>query len=161
MLISKELNSAINEEIGRELEASNIYASMAAYVDGLALKQLSTLLFKQSDEERAHGLKFVKYLLDTGGAVEIPAIPAPKADFKSVEEVIQLALNWELKITGHINDLFSLAVAQKDYIAQDFLRWFVSEQLEEVSSMDTLLKVVRQSGERNMIMIEAYLSHIK
>jgi bacterioferritin B len=75
--------------------------------------------------------------------------------------VIQLALDWELKITGHINDLFSLAVVQKDYIAQDFLRWFVSEQLEEVSSMDTLLKVVRQSGERNLIMIEAYLSHIK
>jgi bacterioferritin B len=78
MLISKDLNAAINEEIGREFEASHIYASMATFVDGLALKQLSALLFKQSDEERAHGLKFVKYILDTGGTVVIPAIPAQR-----------------------------------------------------------------------------------
>jgi bacterioferritin B len=161
MLISKKLNTAINEEIGREFEASHIYASMASYVDGLALKQLSALLFKQSDEERSHGMKFIKYVLDAGGSVEIPAIPAPPPTFKSVEDAIKLALDWELKITGHINDLITLAVAQKGYIAQDFLKWFATEQLEEVSSTDDLLKVVRYSGERNLIMIEAYLSHIK
>lgn len=159
MLISKELNAAINEEIGREFEASHIYASMAAYMDGLALKKLASRFLAQSDEERAHGMKFVKYVMDTGGEVEIPAIPAPKTDFASVEEAVAIALEWELTITRCISDLMTLAVEQKDYIAQDFLRWFITEQLEEVSSMDTMLKVVRQSGERNLLMVEAYLSH--
>ena len=161
MLISKELNAAINEEIGREFEASHMYASIASYADGLALIELSKLMFKQSDEEREHGMKFIKYVLDAGGRVEIPAVPAPQSAFKSVEEAITLALDWELKITGHINDLLTLAVAQKDYAAQEFLKWFATEQLEEVKSTDDLLKVVRYSGERNLIMIEAYLSHIK
>lgn len=159
MLISKELNAAINEEIGREFEASQVYAAMAAYVDGLALKGLSALLFKQSAEEREHALRFIKYLLDVGGSVELPAIPAPRSTYKNVEDVIQTALDWELKITRHINDLMSLAIEQKDYAAQEALRWFVTEQVEEVSHMENLLKVVKAAGERSLIMVEAYLTH--
>ncbi len=161
MLISKEMNAAMNEEIGRELEASHLYISMAAYVDGIALKLLAKRLFKQADEEREHALKFVRYIVDAGGTVEIPAVAAPQATFQSVEDVIRLALDWELEITNRINDLMKLAVRQEDFIAQDFLRWFVSEQLEEVSSMTDLLKVVQQAGERNLIMTEAYLAHME
>lgn len=160
MLISNELNTAINEEIGRELEASHLYANMAAYVDLLALKQLVALLLKQSDEEREHAMKFVRYVMDTGGKVEIPAVPAPQANFKSVEEVLETALQWEKDITNHINNLYSLAVRLNDYAAQDFLRWFVTEQIEEVSKAEDLLMVARQAGARHLYMIEAYLAHI-
>jgi ferritin len=159
MLISTRLNAAINEEIGREFQASHVYLGMAAYVDGLALKGLSAFLLKQSAEEREHGLRFVKYLLDVGGTVEVPAIPAPKSSYKSVEEVIQTALDWELDITRHINELMTLAIEDKDYAAQDALRWFVTEQVEEVSHMENLLKVVKAAGERSLIMVEAYLTH--
>ena len=78
MLISKELNAAINEEIGLELFASNQYLNMAAYLEGLPLKKLAAMFAKQADEERGHALKFVKYLNDVGGAVVIPAIDAPQ-----------------------------------------------------------------------------------
>jgi len=77
----------------------------------------------------------------------------------SVEEVIQTALDWELDISRHINDLMTLAIEDKDYAAQDALRWFVTEQVEEVSHMENLLKVVKAAGERSLIMVEAYLTH--
>jgi len=159
MLISKKLNAAINEEIGLELFASNQYLNMAAYLEGLPLKKLAAMFAKQGDEERGHALKFVKYLNDVGGNVVIPAIDAPKATFKSVEEVVQKALDWEGKVTDRVNALMAMAIEQKDYAAQDFLRWFVTEQIEEMSTMDNLLKVVRAAGERSLIMVEAYLAH--
>lgn len=159
MLISKELNAAINDQIAHEFHAAHQYANIAGYFDGLALKRVGKMFIKQSEEEHSHGMKFVQYIMDTGGTVAVPAISEPKSAFKSVEEAVQLSLDWELEVTRRINALMDLAVAQKDYAAQDFLRWFITEQIEEVSTMDNLLKVVRQSGERNMIMLEAYISH--
>jgi bacterioferritin B len=159
MLISKPFAAAINEQVGHELQASHQYANIAAYFESLALKKLAAMFFKQSEEEREHAMKFIHYVSETGGAVAIPAITAPKAVFKSVEEAIQLSLDWELEVTRRINALMTLAISENDYLGQDFLRWFVTEQLEEVSTMDNLLKVVRQAGERNLIMLEAYLSH--
>ncbi|HEX7568859.1 MAG TPA: ferritin [Anaerolineaceae bacterium] len=159
MLISKELNDAINEQLGHELHASHQYVNIAAYFDGIPLKKLGGMFYKQAEEERSHAMKFIKYVVDAGGNIKIPAIKAPVAAFKNVEEAVQLSLDWELEVTRRINALMELAVSQKDYMAQDMLRWFVTEQLEEVSTMDNLLKVVRITGERNLIMIEAYLSH--
>lgn len=159
MLISKELATAINEEIGREFFASHQYIAIAAYFDGLALKKLAAMFLKQGDEERSHAMKFIKYLMDTGGEVSIPEIKAPRGTFSSVEEAVRVSLDWELEVTRRCNALMELAVEQKDYAAQDFLRWFVTEQVEEVQTMETLLRVVKTAGERNLIMIEAYLSH--
>ena len=159
MLISKKLNAAFNDEIGLELFASNQYLNMAAYLDGIPLKKLAGMFLKQSDEERSHGLKFVKYLNDVGGTVTIPAIDAPQATFKSVEEVIAKSLKWEGEVTGRINQMMTMAIAEKDYAAQEFLQWFVKEQVEEMSTMENLLKIVKLSGERSLIMVEAYLSH--
>jgi ferritin len=159
MLISKELAAAINEQVGHEFHASHQYANIAAYFENLALKKLAEMFYKQSEEEREHGMKFVRYVAETGGDVAIPAIAAPKAVFKTVEEAIKLSLDWELEVTRRINNLMTMAIEEKDYIAQDFLRWFVTEQLEEVTTMDNMLKIVKQAGERNLIMLEAYLSH--
>jgi ferritin len=158
-MISKELNAAINEEIGLELFASHQYLNMASYFESLALKKLAGMFRKQGDEEREHAVKFVHYLDETGGAVEIPAIQAPRATFASVEEAVKVSLDWEIEVTRRINALMTLAIDQKDYAAQDFLRWFVTEQVEEVATMDNLLKVVRAAGERSLIVVEAYLVH--
>ena len=159
MLINKELNDAINEQVGHELHASHQYVNIAAYFDAIPLKKLGEMFYKQAEEERSHAMKFIKYVVDTGGHVKIPAITAPVAAFKTVEEAIHLSLDCELEVTRLINALMDIAVSQKDYMAQDMLRWFVTEQLEEVSTMDNLLKVVRMTGERNLIMLEAYLAH--
>jgi ferritin len=159
MLISKELAAAINEQVGHELQASHQYANIAAYFENLALKKLAKMFFKQSDEEREHAMKFIHYVSETGGGVAIPVVTAPKADFKSVEEAVKLSVDWEWEVTRRINNLMTMAVEQKDYLAQDFLRWFVTEQLEEISNMENLLKVVQTAGAHNMIMLEAYISH--
>ncbi len=161
MLISSEMQSALNAQIGREMDASRQYLSMAAYLDSRALKMLSKRFFDQSAEEREHALKIARYLLDVDAQVEIPAVDAPKVGYQTVEEVVKNALDWEVEITGCINQLMTLAIQQADYATQDFLRWFVTEQVEEISNMTTMLQVVQTSGERNLLMVEAYLIHNK
>ncbi len=159
MLISKKLNDAINAQIGHEFQASMNYLAVACYYDGLALSQLASFFFKQAEEEREHALKFVKYILETGGEVHLPALAAPKYDFKSAEETFKMSVEWEMEVTANINHLMDIAVEEKDYIAQQFLDWFTKEQLEEVSTMERLLAIVQRAGEKNLIMMEAYLSH--
>ncbi len=161
MLISKELVKAFNEQIGHEFGASMQYVAIAAHFNTMQLTLLSKLFFAQADEEKMHAMKFVQYLLDTKGGLKIPAIPAPKATFASAEEAVQAALKWEQDVTKQITGLMDLAVKQNDYMAQSFLQWFIDEQLEEVVKMDRLLSVIKQSGEKNLLMVEAYLVHIE
>jgi ferritin len=160
MLISPELANAINEQIGREFGASMQYLSIAAYFNAQKFTLLAKLFFDQAEEEKVHALKFVHYVLDTQGELHIPAIAEPKPSFATAEEAVQAALTWETEVTGQINRLMDLAVSQNDYLAQNFLQWYVDEQLEEVMKMDQLLSVIRRAGEKNLLMVEAYLIHI-
>ena len=100
-------------------------------------------------------------MLDTKGGLAIPAIPAPAATFATAEDAVGAALKWEQEVTSQITALMDLAVKQNDYLAQSFLQWFIDEQLEEVVKMDRLLSVIKQSGEKNLLMVEAYLIHIE
>ncbi len=159
MLISKELNAAINEQIGHEFEASHQYLQLAAFFDSRSLKGVAKFFTKQSNEEREHGMKFVKYIMETGGELKLPAIPAGKTAFTTAEEAVQYALDWEWEVTRRINALMDLAIKQNDHLGREFLGWFVTEQLEEISTMDNLLRVVKQSGEKNLLMMEAYIAH--
>jgi len=160
VLISKELAKAFNAQIGHEFGAGMQYVSIAAYFNQRQLKLLADLFFKQADEERQHAMKFVQYVLDTKGDLQIPATAAPKMTFASAEEAVQAALTWEEDVTKQITALMDIAVKESDYLAQSFLQWFIDEQLEEVVKMDRLLAVIKQSGERNLLMVEAYLVHI-
>lgn len=157
MLISKELEQAINDQVAREFGASLQYVSIAAYFDADSLPQLAAFFYRQSDEERMHAMKFVDYIVDAGGQVRVGAVTASRYDFKSAQDAVQAALDWEMEVTRQINGLMSLAIEQKDYIAQDFLRWFVTEQLEEVSTMETLLRVVKRAGD-NLLWVEDFLA---
>ena len=161
MLISRELASAFNQQIGNEFGASMQYVSIAAHFQQRQLTLLSKLFMQQAEEERAHAMKFVKYLLDTKGELQIPSIAAPKPTFSSAEDAVAAALAWEEDVTKQVGTLMDIAVRESDYLAQSFLQWFIDEQLEEVVKMDRLLGVVRQSGEKNLLMVEAYLVHIE
>jgi len=156
MLINSELESAINAQVGREFGASMQYISIAAYFDNEDLEQLAAFFFRQSDEERMHAMKFANYILDAGGQIRIPAIEAARYDFKDAVDAVQAALDWEMEVTRQINAIMDIAVAQKDYLAQTFLQWFVNEQLEEISTMSTLLGVVRRAKD-NLLQVEEYL----
>lgn len=158
MLISKKMNASINEQIGNEFGAALQYVAIASHFAGDGLAELAAHFYRQAEEERGHALRFVKYVVDAGGRVEIPAIPAPKATFKSAAEAVKLSLDQEKIVTGQINGLVELAIKEADYITQTFLAWFVTEQLEEVSSMEHLLKVLQRAGEQNLLYVEAYLA---
>ena len=161
MLISQTLAKALNQQIGNELGASLQYVSIGAFFYQRQLTLLSKLFMKQAEEEREHAMKFVQYLLDTKGGLEIPAVAAPTRTFASAEAAVEAALNWEKDVTAQITALMDIAVKENDYLAQSFLQWFIDEQLEEVVKMDRLLGVIKQSGERNLLMVEAYLVHIE
>ncbi len=158
MLISPKMNAAINEQIGNEFAASLQYVAIASHFAGEGLSELAGKFYLQAEEERDHAMRFVRYVVDAGGRVAIPAVAAPKAQFASVEEAVKLSLEWEQTVTRQINGLVQLAIQEQDYIAQNFLGWFVNEQLEEVSSMDNLLKVVQRAGEQNLLYVESYLA---
>lgn len=160
MMISKELARAINEQVGHEFGASMQYIAIASYFEAQSLKLLAKLFFEQSEEEKEHAMKLVHYVIDTQGELGIPAIAAPKHDFSSAEDAVSAALSWEQEVTRQINSLMSIAVSQNDYLGQSFLKWFVDEQLEEVLKMSQLLDVIRRAGDRNLLMVEAYLVHI-
>src|SRR5690606_37155343 len=127
--------------------------------DREALPQLKAMFQAQSDEEHRHAVKFGDYISEAGGTVKIPAIEQGQADFANIEEAVQLALNSELEVTRCINELYDLAIEERDHLARGLLQWFVDEQLEEVSLMSDLLTVVRRAGD-NVLYIEDYVAKL-
>ena len=159
MQISKAMADLMNAQVGNELGASNQYVQIASYFDGESLSKLAKFFYKQAEEEREHAMKFVHYLMDVSTALSVPAIPAAKTDVGTAEKAFEMSLGWEQEVTGQINAMMDLAVQEKDYASQAFLQWFVTEQVEEVSSMERMLQIVRKAGEKNLLMVEAYLTH--
>ncbi len=157
MLISEKMNAALNEQVGHEFGASLQYVAIAAYFDSDNLPELAAHFYRQADEERDHAMRLVNYVVDAGGKVAIPAVPAPKSGFASAEEAVKLSVDWELTVTRQINALVDLAIKETDHTTQNFLQWFVTEQLEEVSSMERLLSMIRRAG-ANLLFVEDYLA---
>lgn len=159
MLTSKKVINAINEQIGYEFSASLQYYAIGAHFAAEALPQLSQFFFRQAEEEKGHAMRFMKYVVDAGGRVVIPAIEAPKANFKTPRDAVKLSLDQEIHVTNQINGLVELARKENDHITINFLQWFLTEQLEEVSSMDNLLKIVERAG-TNLLQADEYLARV-
>jgi len=158
MLASDKLIAAFNQQVGNELGASHQYLSIASYFDRENLPQLSGFFFRQAEEEREHALKFVQFINDIEGLLQVPDIPAPKAEYSSAAEAVGLALDWEQEVTRQIYGLVEIAREETNLIAQRFLDWFVTEQLEEVNTMSTLLGIVQRAGEDGLLHVEDYLA---
>ena len=158
MLVSQNLNDKINEQVGYEFAASIQYTAIAAHFDAESLPFLAQHFYRQAAEEHQHAMKFIKFLIDAGARVEIPVIAKPVAKFPFAEDAVKLSLEQEIKVTDLINGLMDLALKENNHIAATFLQWFVIEQLEEVSSMDQLLKIMQRAGEANLLLIEQYLA---
>jgi len=161
MIISQKMNDAINAQIGREFGASLQYVAITAHFEVQSLARLAKHFSRQATEERDHAMRFIKYLIDAGAAVVIPSVAAPKSTFATAEEAVKLSLDWEQEVTRQIHAILELALKENDHTTQQFLQWFVEEQLEEVSSMDKLLSVVRRAGENGLLFVEAYLAREK
>ncbi len=156
-MAEQSFHDAINEQISNEFAASQQYIGAAVYYDSETLPRLAAFFYRQADEERNHAMIMVQYLLDADAEVRIPDIKSQQTRYDDVAGPVKMALEQEKRVTDEINALFKLAREQGDFAGEQFLAWFVKEQVEEVSSMTDLLNVVERSSD-NPLLIEEFLA---
>jgi bacterioferritin B len=154
---SERFVEALNDQIGRELNAAHQYTAVAAYYDRETFPRLAKFFFGQAEEERGHAMKMVGYLRDTASDLRLGEIASPRTSFADHVEPIRLALEHEKKVTVSISALFEIARETNDYASESFMQWFVDEQVEEEATMDALLQVAERVREYPM-MVEEFLA---
>jgi ferritin len=135
----------LNTQIGNEFAAHNQYLACAVYYDAETMPQMAAFFYAQALEEREHAMMMVQYLLDTDADVVIPGVEAPTSTFADVVAPVTLALAQEKRVTEQINGLLKIAREESDYSSEQFMAWFIKEQVEEVATMSDLLAVVTRN----------------
>jgi bacterioferritin B len=153
-----QFTDALNEQIGHEFSASQQYVAIAVWYDGQTLPQLARHFYRQAVEERNHAMIVVQYLLDARKPVSIPPVGKPKTSFRDPVEPVRLALQQEESVTQMIARLAQQARKEGDLVGEQFLAWFLKEQLEEMSSMADLLTTVERAAQTNILLAEDYLA---
>jgi ferritin len=148
---------ALNAQIGNELSAHNQYLACAVHYDAETMPQMAAFFYAQALEEREHALMMVQYLLDTDAEVTIPGVGAPTAGFSDVVAPVALALDQEKKVTDQINGLLRIAREENDFASEQFMQWFIKEQVEEVATMTDLLAIVTRNQD-DLEDIEEYVA---
>ena len=149
--------AALNEQVANEFAAQQQYIAIAVHYEAETLPRLASFFYRQALEERNHAMMIVKYLLDADHQVEVPGVAAPQTAFSDAVAPVQLALEQEKRVSAQIANLARLAREENDYQGEQFMHWFIKEQVEEVSSMSDLLKVVQRAA-GNPLMAEEYLA---
>jgi ferritin len=148
----------LNAQIGNEFGASQQYVAIAVWYDAETLPQLAAFFYRQAVEERNHAMMLVQYLLDAGEEVVIPGLAAPQTTFGSPVEPVALALAQERRVTEQISALARIAREEENLIGEQYMQWFLKEQLEEMSSMSALLKTVERAAAVNILLAEDHLA---
>ena len=144
-MASKTFVDQLNVQIGNEFAAHQQYVACAVYYDGLTMPQMAGFFYRQAIEERGHAMMMVQYLLDAGADATVPGVAAPRTTFADLVEPVALALDQERRVTEQINALAATARAENDFTSEQFVQWFIKEQVEEVATMSDLLRVVERS----------------
>jgi ferritin len=139
--------SLLHEQVGHEFAAHQQYIALAVWFDAHDLPRLAAHFYRQSIEERDHALMMVRYMLDRGLDVRVPGVESVRSDFDDVREPIRLALEQERTVTNQIEALFKAARDDSDFLGEQFVLWFLKEQVEEVAAMTTLLAIAERAGD--------------
>lgn len=153
-MISEPMMNKLNEQVTNELAAEHGYLSIAGALDRMGLRVLSAHFFRQAEEERSHAMKLLNYILEVGGRVRLGAIGEPRNSYDGAEDCVKHALESEMTVTRQINGIMALAEGESDFATRSFLKYFVDEQVEEVSSMQNLLDLIRLAGPDNLLLVE-------
>ncbi|MEO0453758.1 MAG: ferritin [Verrucomicrobiota bacterium] len=156
-MIHDQSANLIKEQVGHEFSAFYQYIAISTWCDAEALPELARYFSRQAEEERQHALKMVQFLNDTDCQVVFPQIATPQSSFGTVEEVIQSAYDQEVRVTDQIKAIYDVASEHNDRVTQNFMQWFLEEQVEEVASMDTLLKIAKRAG-TDLFRLEEYIA---
>ena len=146
-MLNSQIEIAINKQINLEFSASYIYLGMALYMDAEHLSGFASWMVAQSDEERTHARRLLRYMLDRNGNVDLAAIPKPKVEYSEVKQVFEASLEQEKNNTRSINALYALASELDDYATQAHLQWFLDEQVEEEKSISDILGRLELAGD--------------
>ncbi|SDJ43374.1 Ferritin [Actinokineospora alba] len=155
--MTSQFHKLLQAQIRNEFTASQQYVALAVWFDSQDLPQLAKHFYRQSLEERNHAMMIVQYLLDNDIAITIPGVDDVRNEFEEAAELIALALEQERGVTDDVIALAKVARDEDDYKGEQFMQWFLKEQVEEVSSMSTLLNVVRRAN-GNLFDVENYLA---
>jgi len=145
-MLSDKLENALNHQIHVEAESSQVYLAMASWAEVQGLEGVASFMYEQSDEERQHMLKLVKYVNERGGHARVQDLSAPKAEFGTFKDMFEELLEHEMKVSASINELVHIALEERDYATHNFLQWYVAEQIEEEAVARTILDKINLIG---------------
>jgi len=162
-MLSKKMQDALNDQANYESFASSAYLAMAAWCESQGMAGCASFFFEQSTEETTHYLKMLKYVVEAGGQAKVLALKAPQATFKNILDAFETAMGHEKEVTKRINKLMNQAVSEKDFATQNFLQWYVAEQLEEESQFQGILDKFKLAGKDkvNLLLMDQAIGRIK
>ena len=153
-MLPKKVEEILNRQIEREDYSSQLYLAMASWAENNGFEGVSNWLYAQAEEERAHMLKLVKYVNERDGVAKIPGIETPPADFEDVFVLFDKVLAHEKYISGSINEIVAVCIAENDFTTQNWIQWFVTEQIEEESSVKAIIDKLNLLGKNNLYMFD-------
>jgi len=146
-MLFKNIEAALNSQVRIEAESSQIYLSMACWAETKGFEGIASFMYQQSDEERTHMLKLIKYLNERGGHATVTELKAPKTQFGDFKEMFEELYKHELFVSNSINELVHIALQEKDYATHNFLQWYVAEQIEEEAQAKNILDKINLIGD--------------
>ena len=150
-MVNEKMEAALNAQLNAEVYSGYLYLSMAAYFEDIDLAGFANWMRVQAEEELEHGMKFYDYIIRRGASVTLEAIEKPQTEWESPLAVFEHVLSHEQMVTGLINDLVDLAIEERDHATNNFLQWFVEEQVEEEENAMEMLAKVKLAGDNNSI----------
>ncbi|WP_338356114.1 ferritin [Yeosuana marina] len=146
-MVSNIIQEALNKQIRIEAESSQIYLAMACWAEVKGLEGIATFMYTQSQEERDHMLKLIKFVNERGGHAKISQLDEPEIEFETIKSMFELLLRHEIFVSTSINELVDITLKEKDYATHNFLQWYVSEQIEEEAVARTILDKINMIGD--------------
>jgi ferritin len=153
-MLPKKVEEILNTQIQKEDYSSQLYLSMASWADNQGFEGVSNWLYAQAEEERVHMLKLVQYVNERDGMAVIPGIDVPPNEFGDVFEMFDKVLAHEKYISGCINEIVAVCIAENDYTTQSWIQWFVTEQIEEEASVKAIIDKLKLLGKNNLYMFD-------
>jgi ferritin len=153
-MLNKKIEKALNEQVEKEGYSSSLYLAMASWAEVKGMAGVAGWLYAQSDEERIHMLKFIRFINERGGKALVPGFKQPGKDFPNVKKMFEEVLKHEQFISASINDIVALCVAEKDFTTQHWIQWFVNEQIEEEANATKILDKLNLLGDGNLYLFD-------
>ncbi|MFO7370257.1 MAG: ferritin [Bacteroidales bacterium] len=153
-MLNKKVEKILNEQVEKEGYSSSLYLAMASWAEANGLAGIAGWLYAQSDEERMHMLKIIKFVNERGGKAVVPAFKQPGKEYTAVKKMFEEVLKHEQYITASINEIVAVCMAEKDYTTLNWIQWFVNEQIEEEANATTILDKLNLMGDKNLYVFD-------